>query len=192
MTQPPHRDSQYPEHPGYPQYTGAPQPSLAPAPPDLDTARTLWRWSAVLSVLALVPTAITLAGMRGTLAKEMLDQLRAGDKNADFTLAQMEQAVVVMIVIVVVLGAAIAGLVVFAADRMRRGKLGSRVLLTILGVLQIISAFGALLGAGLDRSGVTMAGDALNILEAVLAGGAIVLMHRPESNRYFRERRGAA
>lgn len=68
---------------------------------------------------------------------------------------------------------------------MSRGKNWARMLLTFCGVFMLVSAIPVIFGLGGDGGAATLLFGGAEILQAVAAVGAIVMMHRKESNPYF-------
>jgi hypothetical protein len=151
---------------------------------DLDTARTLWRCVVVLNVIAVGFAVADGIGKRHDFAEQMLNQLQQSKQpGVVFTQSQVEIYVWIGLVLAAVFGVVLSVLLFFAANWIRQGKHWARVLLTAVGAFQVVSAFAAFGGS---RAGpLTVAMDGLGLLQAVLAGGAVFLMYRPDSTKYF-------
>lgn len=173
--------------PVYP-YVGGPESQPPPIPVDLDTARTLWRCVVGLNVVSVGFAVADGVGQRHELAQQMLKQLQQSKQpGLTFTQSQVEVYVWIGLVLAAVFGVAVSVLIFFTANWMRQGKHWARVLLTVLGSFQVVSALAAFGGA--HGSGLTVVMDGLGLLQAVLAGGAMFLMYRPDSMKYFLARR---
>ena len=68
---------------------------------------------------------------------------------------------------------------------MSRGKNWARMLLTFCGVFMLVSAIPVIFGLGGDGGAATLLFGGAEILQAVAAVGAIVMMHRKSPIRTF-------
>lgn len=152
-------------------------------PEDIRTARQLWWGVAAFGVLLLFVSIPSVWGQRHELATDLLEQARTSDPA--FTQEQADKLVPVALVFAVLLGLTIAGLVLLFAHFMARGKLWSRTVLTVVGAWLVFSALGTMIAIGsIDGLAALLAGAA-TIVQGVLGGGAIYLMHRKDSTAYF-------
>jgi hypothetical protein len=150
-------------------------------PRTVDVARWLWVAGALLSA---VRSLVVLADRQG-----LRDQVR----QLDPTLfgQQVETAVNGEIVLGVVFSAAVVGLYVVVANKMRGGRSWARVLLTFFGgifvVLGLLGMFGLADGMA-TAQGLTVdpLEVALSALGLVLEVAALVAMWLKPSNDYFR------
>ena len=85
----------------------------------------------------------------------------------------------------VVLILILTGLFLLFVHFMRKGRNWARMLLTIACVMMVVWTVPVLFGIGSDGSGTALALGGVQILQAVVAVGAVVLMHRKDSNSYF-------
>jgi hypothetical protein len=158
-------------------------------PTDVGTAFQLWWGIAGFGIVNLMATIVTAIGQRGTYAQQLLDDMRARDPKVALKLSDVELLVTAGFLGSAFVGLAVAGLVLLVAHKMRKGRFWARTLLTAIGAILVIVAVPTLFGLG-DAHGpmaVVMGGAA--IVQAVLAGGAIVLTHRPDANDYFVRKR---
>lgn len=186
-------------YPGSPQYQGygyvqnfGPLPPVPPPPPvpeDLNTARVLWRCEVILGLIGFGLTLAIVASNRKTYARQMLADLQRSAPEAKLTLSQVEIYVWVALGLAVVIGLVFSAAVLLVVHLLRRGRMWARVVLTAVGAFLIMSAIVTLFSAGVARGALGMAMDGVSIVQAVVAGGAIYLMHRPEVNVYLQQRR---
>ncbi|MCM6774883.1 hypothetical protein NDR87_25915 [Nocardia sp. CDC159] len=158
-------------------------PGPVAVPTDVRTATQLW-WGVIgFGVLRLILSAIGQFNDRHELARKLYEQVHAQQPQA--TLAEVELMVVLLEVVVLVLGLGIAAGAVAVVFQMRRGKRWARAVLDVAAAVLLLGGLGALFG--LDAAGtVAMLTGAAAIVQAVLAGGALFLCHRGESETYFR------
>ncbi|WP_024801975.1 hypothetical protein [Nocardia sp. BMG51109] len=161
---------------------GHPEP--ANTPPDVHTACQLW-WAVIgLGVVRLIAGAVDRFLNRRQLAKDLFDQVRAQQPEA--SLAQVELVVSVMQVLMVVFGLALAVGALAVVHQLRRGRLWARTLLDVAAAVLVFGAIGTMIGLGGIQGVVAMVTGAVAILQAVLAGGALFLCRRSESDTFFR------
>ncbi|WP_068027800.1 hypothetical protein [Nocardia mexicana] len=160
------------------------RPGLVAVPDDVRTAGQLW-WGVVgFGVVRLVAGAIDRFTGRRKLAEDLYDQVHAQQPQA--SLAQVELIVSVMQVLIVVFGLALAVGVLAVVHQLRRGKLWARTLLDIAAAVLVFGAIGTMVGLGTMNGIAPLLAGAAAILQAVLAGGALFLCRRKESEAYFR------
>ncbi|MBH0778339.1 hypothetical protein [Nocardia bovistercoris] len=154
-----------------------------PVPEDVRTARQLWWAVAAFGVVQLTASLVVASGQRDELADEAFETLRASDPTATEATADL--------MVIGVFGlAAIAGVIITAFALLFihffwRGKLWARTLLTFVGVWLVIIGVATLFALeSVDGIAALVAGGAA-IVQGVLAGGALYLGHRPDSNAYF-------
>ncbi|WP_067528291.1 hypothetical protein [Nocardia uniformis] len=156
-----------------------------PVPEDVRTAAQLWWAALTVGVVQVIATIFTQFGNRKDLAEEFFDQVKADQPSA--TMPQVELAVVVMLIgmavlwLLLLLGAA-AGM----AYLLFRGKAWARTLLTVFAAFLIVGAIGSLFGPGDLDGPAALIGGGASIVQAVLAGGAVFLCYRKESDAHFR------
>lgn len=157
-------------------------------PVDVRTAYELWCAVAVLGVLASITLIFVTLGDRERYLDEVTRRVQemqpaGGAESVDVTLAFN-----LGLGLAALVGVAVAGAVYFLARKLRSGKAWARLILvgaTAMVTVMAISSF-----AAEKQSGVApMAMEIIMILQAVLAVGATVLVHRREANLYFLARR---
>ena len=144
-------------------------PAGAP-PQEVEVSAKLWFASIVLGLVAGLLTLLLTD--RDALAQEILTA------DAAITADQARSAVTVGLVVALVITLAILALEVFFVSKMRDGRGWARIVLTVLGVLSVLSSLVGL-GAGLTLGGLT------NLVSLVLVAAAVVLMYRPAATAYF-------
>ncbi|MGE2768203.1 hypothetical protein ACQGAO_05990 [Rhodococcus sp. 1.20] len=171
--------------PGYgPGYNGYPGPAPKPEPPtDVVTAIQLW-WA--VTALGLVQGGAMiwmLLGQKSMFVDEMLRNQAAVD--AGLTRSDVEGMFPLVIVFSAVLVVIVTAVFLLFVRAMSRGRNWARMLLTFCGVFMLVSAIPVIFGLGGDGGAATLLFGGAEILQAVAAVGAIVMMHRKESNPYF-------
>lgn len=162
------------------------KPPRPPAPTDVVTAFQLWAAIVLLGVVTAVLMTVMLIQDSDTLAQEWLRQMAQLDPeaNPDEQQANLMANIAIGIAGLVMVG--FAGLVQLFAVLMRRGRNWARVILTGLAAALVVIAIPTLFSAGATPNTLAFAASAIGIVHGVLAAGALVLMHRAESNAYFR------
>ncbi|MBF6172875.1 hypothetical protein [Nocardia blacklockiae] len=155
-----------------------------PAPTDVRTACQLWWGVVALGVLRLIASALHRFTGRRDLAEDLFDEVRAQQPQATF--AQVELIVSVMQVLIVIFGLALAVGALAVVHQLRAGKLWARTLLDIAAAVLVFGAIGTMIGLGAVSGVGPLVAGAAAILQAVLAGGALVLCRRSESEAFFR------
>ncbi|MCL2536469.1 MAG: hypothetical protein FWE39_20090 [Nocardiaceae bacterium] len=180
----PQQPGQYPQQPGqYPVPPTAQQQK--PVPDDVQTAFQLWFVVAALGVVYLVAALLFVYSDRTSFVDQLMDEF-AKQPDMTVTRSQAEQLLVVGLVITgVFLTVVLGGLTALFAFKMRKGKNWARMLLTMAGAFTVLSAIPTVFGAGAATGTAALVMGGAGILQAVVAVGAIVLMHRKESNEYF-------
>ncbi|MFE5283468.1 hypothetical protein ACFRAQ_00665 [Nocardia sp. NPDC056611] len=162
-----------------------PNDPARPAPEDVGTACQLWYAALGVGLVQLIASLIAQFGQRNELAQQMFDQVK--EQQPAVTLAQVEVWAAVVFVLVAVFWLVLSGAGVAVVWQLGRGKNWARAVLTGFGIFLVLGAAGTLFGVGAKESGVAalIAGGA-GIVQAVLAGGAVFLCYRSESDAYFR------
>ena len=154
-------------------------------PEDVRTAFELWCAVSVLGVLGSIALVFVTLGDREAYTEELTRRIEEMDSAGGVDVAL---AFNVGLGIAGLVGVLVAGLVFFLARQLRAGKGWSRALLTGATAMVVVSAIGSF--AGERGQGIApMALEVVMILQAVLAVGATVLVHRQDANRYFAKRR---
>lgn len=180
---------QYPgQHPG--QYPAPPeQREQRPAPTDVVTAFQLWFVVAALGVVYLVAALLFVNSDRVSFVDQLMDEFAKQQIDPLPTRAEVDQLLTLgLIGTGVLLTLVLGGLTVLFAFKMRKGRNWARMLLTMAGVFTVFSALPTVFGAGPGGGAAALLMGGAGILQAVAAIGAIVLMHRKESNAYFLNR----
>ncbi|WP_127783445.1 hypothetical protein [Rhodococcus sp. X156] len=174
-----------PQHPsGTPAYPGGPgnlgpmpgsndpgqQPRTVPA--DVDKAWKLWLASIVIGLIG------TVVGLLATDRDKLKQDLIAeGSAPAD-----VDAVVNATVVSIAVIGLIILALQLLFVFKMRAGRNWARIVLTVLGVVGVLSSvFSLSQGSGLAA--------VVNLVSAVVVVAAIVLMYRPAAKAYFSPQR---
>ncbi|WP_137725238.1 hypothetical protein [Prescottella subtropica] len=191
--QPPQQPDPWPGTPQYPtgQYPAGqyPMPPAAPehkpVPTDVATAFQLWLGVAGLGVVYLISALAFVYSDRTTFVDQLMDEF-AKQPDVQVTREQAEQLLVFGLVGTgILMTLVLGGLTLLLAFKMRKGRNWARMLLTMAGVFTVFSALPTLFGVGAATGGAALVMGGAGILQAVVAVGAIVLMHRKESNAYF-------
>ncbi|WP_442790098.1 hypothetical protein [Nocardia sp. CDC160] len=155
-----------------------------PTPEDVRTAGQLWYAALGVGVVQLIASLIAQFGQRHELAQQMFDQVK--DQQPGVTLAQVQVWTVIVFVLVAVFWLVLTGAAVAVVYQLGRGKNWARAVLTGFGLFLVLGAAGTLFGfGGKDGIAALVAGGA-GIVQAVLAGGAVFLCYRSESEAFFR------
>lgn len=152
-------------------------------PEDVRTACQLWWGVVALGILRLIVGAVDGLGNRHEMARSFQDQLR--DEQSEFSLPQLELAVTILEVLILVFGLGIAVGAVAVVHQLGLGRLWARTITDMATVVLVFGAIGSLFGLGSVSGGATMLTGAVAILQAVLAGGAVFLCRRKDSAAYF-------
>ena len=173
------------QHPGqYPMPPAAPEPK--PVPADVVTAFQLWFVVAALGVVYLVAALLFVHSDRATFVNQLMDEFARQQIDPLPTRAEVDQLLTLGLVGTgLLMTALLGGLTILFAFKMRKGKNWARMLLTMAGVFTVVSAIPTLFGVGAATGPAALVMGGAGILQAVVALGAIVLMHRKESNAYF-------
>lgn len=155
-----------------------------PVPGDVTTAYQLWCGVLALAVVSLAASLADLLSRRG----ELLDLMTTmADEQAleGITPEQLESAIPMLVALTAAVGIAVVGLLYLVVRQVLRGKNWARMLLTLLGVFMSLSTLPTVFGVGVGEGVAGWILGLVGILQAVATVGAIVLMHRGDSNRFF-------
>lgn len=194
-------ESLFPQPPGSPEPAGhspaeaSPQPPRDPAqntkqgtavppPHDVVTAFQLWVAVVALGVLIVPVRMIGMVLNIDDTTAMFMDQVEQ-QAALDLTYDQARLWSYVIVGVAGLLLLLLFGVLLLIAYAMRRGKQWARVMLTAIAVVLVVFAVPSLFGSGAGGGVTGFADSALGIVQAVLAAGTVVLMHRDESNRYF-------
>lgn len=156
-----------------------------PAPVDVETARHLWWGVALIGLINAFLTLTTVFGSRGEFAQTLVDDVRAQNSEMELTIDSAQSYLTAALVVTMVIIVGFGALFVYWVSKMRAGKMWARMLLTMIGSLTVFLAIPDLFGLVSADGALPVVMTVLGIGQGVLAAGAIVLMHRRESNEYF-------
>lgn len=181
---------QYPAQQPYPQQQ-YPYPQSPPVPPkpqppvDVVTAFQLLCGVAGLGVVNLFATLATALGDRANFADQLVRDVRAQDETVEITRSTAEGLLLIGFGLTAVLGLILTGVYLLFVFKMRAGRNWARMLVTMIGVMTVFVAIPTVFGLGAVGGAAAVVAGGAGILQAVLSVGAVVLMHRADSNRYF-------
>ncbi|MFF2111310.1 hypothetical protein CJ179_19585 [Rhodococcus sp. ACS1] len=182
--QAPHQQSPSPHNFPYPPPVPQPKPER-PAPVDVGTAAQLLWVVAVLGLVQALAAMVLVVGEKSTFVDELMKNPSFTSGEVDMTRDGVEKLFYVGIGFTVVLILILTGLFVLFVHFMRKGRNWARMLITIACVMMVVWTIPVLFGIGSDGSASALALGGVQILQAVVAVGAVVLMHRKDSNSYF-------
>lgn len=154
-------------------------------PDDVVTAFQLWWAVAGFGLAQLLCALLGAVGDRDALVDQLLSDMARRDP--EFTLGRSTAQLFLYagLVIAVLIGVVLCTVVLVVAYQMRRGRGWARSILTVLGSFLVILAVPSVFGLGTATGALAVVAGGFAILGGVAAAGAIVLMHRKESNSYF-------
>lgn len=165
------------------------KPPRPPAPTDVVTAFQLWTAIVLLGVVTSVLMTLTLLQNTDQFAQEWLRQVTALDPDAAPGDDQAQVMAYLAIGFAFFLMVGFAAVVQLFAWLMKRGHNWARVILTGLAAALVVIGLSALFGAANTPDTLAFATSAIGIVHGVLAVGAVVAMHKPDANSYFRRPR---
>ena len=174
--------------PQYPQYPDAPQEQWGQQaqpgqpveqPSSVRTAVLLMRVGAVISLLSLVATLLTL----GSLKSQIRDQLVAGGQQV--TDAAVDAAYAIAIVGSVVVALIGVGLWLWMAWKNGQGRGWARIVATVLGGLNVVMTL-----FSVASGNATALAMVLGLVNLVLAVAILVLLWKKESSAFYAARSG--
>jgi hypothetical protein len=139
-------------------------------PQSIRTAVRLMWVGAVLSALGILITFL--------LRDELRDQIR--DSDASLTADEVDTAVTVGLMVVGLTGVIAVALWIWMATANGQGKSWARTVATVLGVLNVVFTLISFAGGQLTPLGVIV-----NLINIALAVVILVLLYRPDSNRFY-------
>jgi hypothetical protein len=173
--------------PQYPHYPDAPQEQWGqqPGPPveqpsSVRTAVLLMRVGAVVSLLSLVATLLTLSSLKS----QIRDQLVSSDRQVSDSM--VDAAYGTAIVFSVVLALIGVGLWLWMAWKNGQGRGWARIVATVLGGLNVLLTLISVVSGN-----ATTLALVLSLVNLVLAVVILVLLWKKESSAFFASRRGA-
>ncbi|NLG54432.1 MAG: hypothetical protein GX542_02095 [Rhodococcus sp.] len=189
--------------PQYDRFDGQPaMPSVSqgpenPAPVDVQTARHLWWLVALLGLLQGFGGLAAMAGQRDVFIAEFVRQAESTPGTEPEEVAQLSDALNTVWIpglgLAGLIFVGVTGLFLLLVRAMSRGRQWARMVLTVIGVALAFMALPVLFGVGNDEailgSTTTLLLGGAQILQAVAAVGAIVLLFRKESTEYFLPKR---
>ncbi|WP_433563462.1 hypothetical protein ACQP1O_40005 [Nocardia sp. CA-151230] len=155
-----------------------------PAPEDVRTACQLWYATFAVGLVQLIASLVTQFGQRQELAQQMFDQVK--EQQPAVTLTQVQAWMAIVFVLVGLFWLVLTGAGVAVVYQLGRGKAWARALLTGFGVFLVLGAAGTLFGIGVKEGAAALVAGGAGIVAAVLAGGAVFLCYRSESEAFFR------
>ncbi|WP_067543503.1 hypothetical protein [Nocardia crassostreae] len=161
-----------------------PPAAARPVPQDVRTAAQLWYAALAVGVVQVISALLAQLGQRKELAQRQFEDLHA--KQPEITLEQMQLWVMVVFGLVALFWLVLAGAGVAIVYQLGRGKQWARTLLTGLAIFLGLGAIGALFGSGGSAGPAALVAGGAGIVQAVLAGGAVFLCYRKESESFFR------
>ncbi|NLE79372.1 MAG: hypothetical protein GX610_07255 [Rhodococcus sp.] len=183
--QPPHQQQPYPQQP-YGQYSFPPEDEgQRPMPQDVGTAAQLWWVVAALGLLQFFVSIPAIWGERDTFIDQLMNDPSIAELEGDFTRETAETVLMASFGVAAVLALIVTGVFVLFVHFMRKGKNWARFVLTFLGIILVFSTLPVLFGFGAGEGAAAVLLGGVQILQAVIIVGAIVLMHRRESSNYF-------
>ena len=166
--------------PSYPTQAG--QQEMVPAPPQppsIATAVKLMYAGAVLSVIGLIVTLLSLSSLRSELRDEI------ARSNPDFTTQDLDNLYHVTVGVAVVFGLIGTALWLWMAWKNGQGRRWARIVATVLGGLNLISSILTIAaGSSLAIS------EILTVINLILAIVILVLLWRKDSSAFYAESSG--
>ncbi|KAF0848940.1 hypothetical protein [Nocardia caishijiensis] len=162
-------------------------PQSPPVPEDVGTAKQLWFAVAGLGVVYTGASVAAMAGQRGELSKQFLDEMHKTDPN--IPASTVDLLVTAALVLTVIIGVLLAGVTAAVAHQLGRGKSWARTVLTVVAVWLGIGAVATMFSFTGDTGVAVMVSGGTSIVQGVLAVGAAYLCFRPDSIGYFQKNR---
>ena len=156
-----------------------------PMPVDVGTAYQLWCGVLILGIVSTVTSLAVMWRDRQAFVDQLMDQMPEMSGSEAMTRDDWLALIPFGLGAAAVGSFVILGLLYLVVRQMRRGKNWARMLLTLVGVFMTLSTVPTLFGVGAGAGVEGWVLGIVGILQAVLTVGAIVLMHRRESNLYF-------
>jgi hypothetical protein len=171
------------------QWPSSPPPGQQPnepqaVPVDVVTAFQLLCGVAVLGIVNMIATLVAVYADRATFVDQLLADIAVQDPSLEVGRDTVETVVIAGLGVTALLGLGVTALYLLFVFKMRAGRNWARMLVTMIGALMVVFALPSLFGL-VGGGGAAIVSGAAGILQAVLSVGAIVLLHRAESNRYF-------
>jgi drug/metabolite transporter (DMT)-like permease len=160
-------------------------PEKYPAPVDVETARHLWFGVVVLGLFGMVLGLYSVYSDRATFIDQLLDEMARQDPSLELGSGTAETVMMIALGVSAVLALGFAALSWLIVNKMRAGKMWARTVLTVIGAVVVVTSLPSLFALGSAEGAVSVVSTVAGLLQAVLAAGAVVLMHRKESNAYF-------
>ena len=167
----------YPSYPGdSTPGTSAGPPQAPQQPPSIKTAVTLMRVGAVISLLGVVYTLLSLNSFEDDIKRQALDS------DTSLTASELDSIFAVTVAVVVILGILGALLWLWMAWANGRGRKWARRVATVLGALNIVSSM-----LTLANNQATTITTILTIVNLAVGAGALYFLYRPDSSRFYEE-----
>ncbi|MGW0043803.1 hypothetical protein [Rhodococcus sp. NPDC003348] len=152
---------------------------------DVVTAFQLLYAVAALGLVNMIASLLSVYADRDTYVDQLLRDVAAQDATVQIGRDTAQTLLVVGLGLTALIGLGATALYLLFVHKMRAGRNWARMLVTMIGVMMVFVAIPSLFGLGAGGGGAVIVAGGAGILQAVLAVGAIVLMHRGDSNRYF-------
>lgn len=162
----------------------APVPAKPEPPVDVVTAFQLLCAVAALGVVNMIASLLSVYSDRDTYVDQLLADVAAQDASIHIGRDTAQSLLVVGLGVTALIGLGVTALYLLFVFKMRAGRNWARMLVTIIGVMTVFFAIPTVFGL-VGSGGAALVAGGAGILQAVASVGAIVLMHRAESNRYF-------
>lgn len=160
-------------------------PPQVPAPVDVGTATQLWWGVAGLGVVQIFAVIAFAFGQRSSVVDQFMADPALLEAGTQVSRGSVEVMFAVALVFVTAMMLGSVALFVLFVHLMREGRNWARMLLTMVGAMMAMLALQILIGVGSLDGGLNLTMGGVQILQAVVAVGAIALMHRKDSNAYF-------
>lgn len=168
-------DTPYPSYPGDSD-TGHPAAgrSAFEQPPSIKTAVTLMRAGAVVAVLGVLYSLLTLSSLKDQLKTEL------ASTEPGYTASQLDTVFAVSVTVAVVLGLLGAGIWLWMAWANGRGRKWARIVATVLAALNALSLL--FLVANGRATTISLLLSVVNFLIGITA---LFYLYRPDSNQFY-------
>ncbi|WP_072690728.1 hypothetical protein [Rhodococcus marinonascens] len=180
---PPHQQGPSPHNLPYPPPIPEPKPER-PVPVDVGTAAQLLWVVAGLGLIQALVAMTAILGEKSTFADQLLNEPAITSSEIDLSRDTAENLLFVAIGFLGLFILMFTALFLLIVYFMRKGRNWARKLLTI-GCATIVALTVMAVSTTESGGGAELALGGVQILQAVVAVGAVVLMHRKDSAAYF-------
>ncbi|MFB7721986.1 MULTISPECIES: hypothetical protein [unclassified Nocardia] len=161
-----------------------PPTGARPVPEDVRTSAQLWCAALAVGVVQAIAVLLAQLGQRGELAQKLFEQEQGSRQPVTLAAAQVQ--VLVGLVLITLLWLVLTGAGTAVVFQLWRGKNWARAILTGYGLFLILGAVLVMFGVNTQTGTAGVIAGGASIVQAVLAGGAVFLCYRIESEPYFR------